>query len=136
MVADPKVDGSARVPLEVSPRKRQKTLEISPSKVPSWKGKGKIETGEDNAEGNSLFICGICLSEDGKANRGVIDCCDHYFCFVCIMEWAKVESRCPMCKQRFASIWRPMGPRSCLQERLVEVPVRDQGSTDLRRLPE
>ncbi|XP_031481543.1 uncharacterized protein LOC116251422 [Nymphaea colorata] len=129
MDADPEDDGeSAGVVLDVSLRKRQKTREIAPSKTPSRKGKEKVEMGEDDPGASLLCICGICLSEDGKANRGVIDCCNHYFCFVCIMEWAKVESRCPMCKQRFTSIWRPTKSGSCLQERLVYVPVRDQAS--------
>ena len=36
-----------------------------------------------------------------------INCCSHYFCFACIMEWAKHESRCPICCQRFSNIRRP-----------------------------
>lgn len=52
-------------------------------------------------------VCGVCLSEDGKRTvRGILNCCSHYFCFVCIMEWSKVESRCPLCKQRFETIRR------------------------------
>lgn len=70
--------------------------------------------------------CGICLLEDGSAIRGWIDSCDHYFCFVCIMEWAKVESRCPMCKRRFSTIHRPPKPGVFPSERIVNVPVRDQ----------
>lgn len=70
--------------------------------------------------------CGICLLEDGKAIRGWIDSCNHYFCFVCIMEWAKVESRCPMCKRRFSAIRRPAKPGVFPSERIVAVPVRDQ----------
>ncbi|KAF8037482.1 hypothetical protein BT93_B0392 [Corymbia citriodora subsp. variegata] len=70
--------------------------------------------------------CGICLTEEGRAVRGLIDCCDHYFCFVCIMEWAKVESRCPMCKRRFATILRPPKDGVFSSERTVNVPPRDQ----------
>ncbi|RVW17103.1 hypothetical protein CK203_076045 [Vitis vinifera] len=72
--------------------------------------------------------CGICLLEDDRAIRGWVDSCDHYFCFVCIMEWAKVESRCPMCKRRFSTIRRPPKPGVFPSERIVNVPVRDQGS--------
>ena len=72
--------------------------------------------------------CGICLLEDGSAIRGWIDTCDHFFCFVCIMEWAKVESRCPMCKRRFSNIRRPPRPGVFPSERIVNVPVRDQVS--------
>ncbi|KAK9278361.1 hypothetical protein L1049_027926 [Liquidambar formosana] len=70
--------------------------------------------------------CGICLSEEGKSIRGWIDICDHYFCFVCIMEWAKIESRCPICKRRFSTIRRPAKDGVFPSERIVNVPVRDQ----------
>lgn len=42
------------------------------------------------------------------------------------MEWAKVESRCPMCKRRFAAIRRPPKDGVFPAERIVNVPVRDQ----------
>eukprot|EP01018_Ginkgo_biloba_P028242 Gb_36420 [translate_table: standard] len=71
-------------------------------------------------------VCGICLSDDGKADRGKLDCCDHYFCFVCIMEWAKVESRCPMCKQRFISISKSMKSGKGLRGTTIGIPLRDQ----------
>ncbi|XVF49892.1 hypothetical protein PTKIN_Ptkin04bG0052400 [Pterospermum kingtungense] len=71
--------------------------------------------------------CGICLSEDGRrAIRGKIDSCSHFFCFVCIMEWAKVESRCPFCKRRFTAIHRPPKEGVFASERVVNVPRRDQ----------
>ncbi|KAG9448611.1 hypothetical protein H6P81_008576 [Aristolochia fimbriata] len=123
--------------LEFSPNKSLKT---SPTSSPATrKGKEKIteviheedlSIGEEMDEGNGASVnwntCGICLSEDGLAIRGSIDSCDHYFCFVCIMEWAKVESRCPMCKQRFGSIRRPPKFGVFERERVVTVPVRDQ----------
>lgn len=105
---------------ENSSNKRPKTLTLnSPS---SSKGKSKIE------DESNFHSCGICLLEEGKAIRGWIDSCDHYFCFVCIMEWAKVESRCPMCKRRFAAIRRPPKDGVFPAERIVNVPVRDQVS--------
>ncbi|XWS47903.1 hypothetical protein CRYUN_Cryun13aG0025900 [Craigia yunnanensis] len=71
--------------------------------------------------------CGICLSESGRrAIRGKIDSCGHFFCFVCILEWAKVESRCPMCKRRFTAIHRPPKEGVFASERIVNVPQRDQ----------
>ncbi|KAL7153040.1 hypothetical protein ABFS83_04G138500 [Erythranthe nasuta] len=111
-----------------SPNKRLKTLDAappqsSPSFVPG--GKSKIE---EEVENESADCCGICLSEAGNGGiiRGYIDSCDHYFCFVCIMEWAKVESKCPFCKRRFSTIRRPRKPPIFISERLVQVPVRDQ----------
>ncbi|XP_058083411.1 uncharacterized protein LOC131231284 [Magnolia sinica] len=53
-------------------------------------------------------VCGICLSEEHNGIvRGILNSCIHYFCFTCIMEWSKVESRCPVCKQRFSTISKP-----------------------------
>lgn len=70
--------------------------------------------------------CAICFFEDGKATKGEIDCCDHYFCFICIMEWSKTESRCPICRQRFSTIRRPPKFGVLASERVVQVPIRDQ----------
>ncbi|KAK1384183.1 putative autophagy-related protein 36 [Heracleum sosnowskyi] len=84
-------------------------------------GKVKIEN-----ETSSINCCGICLSEEGKSIRGYIDSCGHYFCFVCIMEWAEVESRCPLCKRRFSSISRQMKEGVFASEPIVSVPFRDQ----------
>ncbi|GAA0163028.1 hypothetical protein LIER_19000 [Lithospermum erythrorhizon] len=91
------------------------------------KGKLKVqETHLDQVEDDQ--ICGICLysSSNGAISRGYINCCNHYFCFVCIMEWSKVESTCPICKRRFSSIRRPPKIGVFDVERHVSVPVRDQ----------
>ncbi|CDO98536.1 unnamed protein product [Coffea canephora] len=110
-----------------NPTKRTKTQSptpenSSPPSLFSSKGKTKLQL-ETNC-------CGICLSEaardDNSVSRGYIDSCDHYFCFVCIMEWAKVESKCPLCKRRFSTIRRPAKPPILPADRLVHVPVRDQ----------
>lgn len=114
---------------EMYPSKRVKTLTLgSPESSPSSpdKGKSKLELSDSEKEPN---CCGICLTETGNGTtiiRGCIDCCDHYFCFVCIIEWSKVESRCPMCKRRFSIIRRPPKPPIFPSERVVNVPVRDQ----------
>lgn len=61
-----------------------------------------------------------------EGGAGVIDGCGHCFCFVCILEWARVESRCPLCKSRFSSV-RRLAKRGVFDgERVVPVPVRDQ----------
>lgn len=92
------------------------------------KGKEKVE--EVRAEVVKQ-VCGICLTEEDKRRlRGTLDCCSHYFCFVCIMEWSKVESRCPLCKQRFKTISKPARSTAGidLREALIQVPERDQVS--------
>lgn len=47
--------------------------------------------------------CSICLSDELN-NRGILNCCDHEFCFDCIIEWTKVESNCPLCKSLIKTI--------------------------------
>lgn len=88
------------------------------------KGKEKVEEvniGKPN--------CGICLSaEDKRRVRGRLDCCNHYFCFKCVMEWSKVETRCPLCKQRFRAISKPARSTAGvdLRDVVTHVPERDQ----------
>jgi hypothetical protein len=88
------------------------------------KGKEKQELEEAGKP-----ICGICLSEEQRATiQGVLNCCSHYFCFACIMEWSRVESRCPLCKQRFTTITKSskvdlgLGVRKAV----IKVEERDQ----------
>ena len=53
-------------------------------------------------------LCGICLENVVASNRkfGVLSCCNHTFCFNCLMEWrtegsSEVTSRrvCPTCRK-------------------------------------
>ncbi|XP_060169275.1 uncharacterized protein LOC132600198 [Lycium barbarum] len=121
MESDPENSGAP----ETHPNKRVKTLTInSLESSSSAKGKSKLELSDSESD-----CCGICLTETGHGTtiiRGFIDCCDHYFCFVCIIEWSKVESKCPMCKRRFSTIRRPMKLPVFPTERVVNVPLRDQ----------
>ncbi|KAJ1297513.1 hypothetical protein BS78_01G382100 [Paspalum vaginatum] len=91
-------------------------------------GEGKGKEKQD-AEEAGKPICGICLSEEQRATvQGVLNCCSHYFCFACIMEWSRVESRCPLCKQRFTTITKSskvdlgLGVRKAV----IKVEERDQ----------
>ncbi|KAL5199551.1 hypothetical protein ABZP36_020754 [Zizania latifolia] len=86
-------------------------------------GKGSMDG--DAAAGEGV-TCGICLTDARLAIRGELDCCTHHFCFVCIMAWARVESRCPFCKARFRAIRRPPVPGCFPSERLVTVAERSQ----------
>jgi PHD and RING finger domain-containing protein 1 len=92
---------------------------------PSSKGKAKMYD-EVEAEGSGM-MCGICHGVGGRrAIRGELDCCAHYFCFVCILAWGRIESRCPFCKARFRTIRRPPVPGRFPDERVVTVPERNQ----------
>ncbi|XP_050376815.1 uncharacterized protein LOC126794200 [Argentina anserina] len=106
-----------------SPNKRLKTLNPQIESLPDPNQPQSPPESDDSLPER----CAICFLDDGKAARGKIDCCDHYFCFLCIKEWAKTESRCPMCRRRFDSIRRPPKVGVFIRERLVKVPVRDQG---------
>ncbi|KAH6805091.1 hypothetical protein C2S51_029922 [Perilla frutescens var. frutescens] len=46
--------------------------------------------------------CGICM--DVVIDRGVLDCCQHWFCFACIDNWASITSLCPLCQNEFQLI--------------------------------
>ncbi|KAL6901941.1 hypothetical protein ACP4OV_004817 [Aristida adscensionis] len=88
------------------------------------KGKKKEEPEEAGKP-----ICGICLSEEQRTTvQGVLNCCSHYFCFACIMEWSRVESRCPLCKQRFTTITKSSKVDLGLGQRkaVIRVEERDQ----------
>lgn len=120
-----------------SPNKRLKTetLTLEPS-IPSSFDKGKAPIIADSDGGSDYGCespanstpdnCGICFTEEGKTIRGLIDSCDHFFCFLCIIEWSKIESRCPLCRGRFSCIRRVRKDGSFIGESSVRVPVRDQ----------
>lgn len=87
---------------------------------------GGFDENQPPIDDNPSSICVICLSDDGKAERGKLDSCDHYFCYVCIMEWARIESRCPACKGRFSVVHRISKDACRLRERIVNIPMRNQ----------
>ncbi|KAK9086340.1 hypothetical protein Syun_028734 [Stephania yunnanensis] len=102
------------------------TLNRRQSKQTGPKGKEKVLNLQNDL---GKQICGICLSEEGKGTiQGTLNCCTHFFCFACIMEWSKVESRCPLCKQRFATISKPARTNIGIDLRnmVIQVPKRDQ----------
>jgi hypothetical protein len=83
------------------------------------------EKGKEPKEA-SKQICGICFSEEhGATLQGLLNCCSHYFCFTCILEWSKAESRCPLCKRRFNTI-TVADVRSGLRNTAIRVEKRDQ----------
>lgn len=59
---------------------------------------------EDNVDysGFEGEKCGICM--DIVIDRGVLDCCQHWFCFSCIDNWATITNLCPLCQNEFQLI--------------------------------
>ncbi|XP_057833526.1 uncharacterized protein LOC131044252 isoform X1 [Cryptomeria japonica] len=54
------------------------------------------------AVGTETGRCGICMEE--VIDRGLLDCCNHWFCFKCIDNWAVITNLCPLCKAQFEII--------------------------------
>jgi len=46
--------------------------------------------------------CSICLGK--LVNTCFTDSCLHQFCFTCLLQWSKIKTECPLCKQTFKSI--------------------------------
>nr|VDC91438.1 unnamed protein product [Brassica oleracea] len=46
--------------------------------------------------------CGICM--DIIVDRGLLDCCQHWFCFECIDNWSSIMNLCPLCQREFQLI--------------------------------
>lgn len=114
-----------------SPEDRLKALISCPSAstksgFENESAEGEFQENQPLIDDNPCSICVICFSDDGKAERGKLDSCDHYFCFVCIMEWARIESRCPACKGRFTVVHRIAKDICRLRERIVNIPMRNQ----------
>ncbi|XP_042383345.1 uncharacterized protein At4g10930-like isoform X1 [Zingiber officinale] len=65
-----------------------------------------IETVEDEDDREDILFenerCGICM--DVVIDRGALDCCNHWFCFACIDNWATITNCCPICKNEFRLI--------------------------------
>ncbi|KAL3779327.1 hypothetical protein ACHAW5_007360 [Stephanodiscus triporus] len=66
--------------------------------------KGGYGEEEDDDDDDQARVCGICL--EPPRSYGVLSCCDHSFCYPCLMEWRKegssdVSSRrvCPTCRR-------------------------------------
>ncbi|KAM0883469.1 hypothetical protein ACQ4PT_031615 [Festuca glaucescens] len=111
-------------PLEAQPMLPMSVRRISLTRNGEDKGKEKKEAVDAGKQ-----MCGICFSEDQRMTpQGMLNCCSHYFCFACIMEWSKVESRCPLCKRRFTTITKSskvdLGLE--LKKTVIRVEERDQ----------
>jgi Ring finger domain/CCCH-type zinc finger/RNA-binding, Nab2-type zinc finger len=65
-----------------------------------------ISEADTAVEREELHTCGICLEDNPKRQFGLLSCCNHAFCFECLMEWRKEGSRevsgrrsCPTCRK-------------------------------------
>ncbi|XP_038687623.1 uncharacterized protein At4g10930 isoform X2 [Tripterygium wilfordii] len=60
-----------------------------------------LDDNNDNADFEGER-CGICM--DIIIDRGVLDCCQHWFCFACIDNWSTITNLCPLCQSEFQMI--------------------------------
>ncbi|XP_010422023.1 PREDICTED: uncharacterized protein At4g10930-like isoform X2 [Camelina sativa] len=60
------------------------------------------EVGQNDMAGIEGERCGICM--DIIIDRGVLDCCQHWFCFECIDNWSTIMNLCPLCQREFQLI--------------------------------
>ncbi|KAF3547883.1 hypothetical protein DY000_02003030 [Brassica cretica] len=60
------------------------------------------EVGHNDMAGFEGERCGICM--DIIVDRGLLDCCQHWFCFECIDNWSSIMNLCPLCQREFQLI--------------------------------
>lgn len=65
-------------------------------------GAQDIDNEQSVFDGDEGQRCGICM--DVVVDRGVLDCCQHWFCFSCIDNWASITNLCPLCQNEFQLI--------------------------------
>ncbi|KAE8791797.1 PHD and RING finger domain-containing protein 1 [Hordeum vulgare] len=122
-------DKDARDSGEAKSLVAQPMLSVSPKRLCFTRNGGDKGKEKKELVDSGKPWCGICLSEDQRMTlQGVLNCCSHYFCFACIMEWSKVESRCPLCKRRFNTITKSskVGLGLELKKSVIKVEERDQ----------
>lgn len=51
---------------------------------------------------NNKFCCPICLNPIAKITG--LNCCNHKYCYECIIRWRKINSSCPQCRRKISSI--------------------------------
>jgi len=82
--------------LESSPPKEQI------GKIEETKPKESENKNEDKKQEAIELQCGICFEK--VKMRGILNSCDHPYCFSCILKWSKESNTCPFCKVRFTSL--------------------------------
>jgi E3 ubiquitin-protein ligase Topors len=70
------------------------------------KSEGMVQSPDTSERSNSAASpppnCSICLGK--LINTSFTDSCLHQFCFTCLLQWSKIKTECPLCKQTFKSI--------------------------------
>ena len=68
------------------------------------------------------LTCAICLEIISIEKETRLDCCNHRYCGLCIMQWVETQSNsCPLCKKKVTKIIS-----KDLLGRDVEIPIEDK----------
>jgi hypothetical protein len=71
---------------------------------------------------NQNEICPICLLQITKEERSFAGTCFHTFCYECLLEWSKIKSSCPLCKQLFSKIYYKIKSVDDYREHVIKQP--------------
>lgn len=66
--------------------------------------------------------CVICL-DNTPTTLSNINCCEHTFCYICIKEWTKFSTNCPLCKKEVSFIETASGKEFVESKNLMETQV-------------
>ena len=70
-------------------------------------------------------VCAVCLAIPEQ--RGRLDSCCHLFCVPCIVRWASIETKCPLCKERFTKMTPEDASTSACAGPVMEFRETNQG---------
>ncbi|UKK02404.2 Requim, req/dpf2 [Theileria orientalis] len=62
------------------------------------------DSSEEEEDVDECIICSESMKSELKNEIGVLDVCNHIFCFKCIKMWSDRANLCPLCKREFAHI--------------------------------
>ncbi|KAL0489517.1 E3 ubiquitin-protein ligase p28-like [Acrasis kona] len=102
---DTNTSDTAREPL-VGSKRSISELDTRPRKTRRLQSDAIVDlTQEPDEEPNTdeeKKECAICFEEIKEL--GMMDCCNHDFCFACVNKWSNECNTCPVCKRRFKTI--------------------------------
>jgi len=70
-------------------------------------------------------VCAVCLAIPEQ--KGALDSCSHVFCVPCIVRWASIETKCPLCKERFTKMTPEDASTSARAGPVIEFRETNQG---------
>lgn len=97
-------------------RSKRKRKEITSTTCSGSAKKAKSEEAD-------VPCCGICL--DTVSERGVLDSCEHIFCYSCLKTWLHRSSSCPHCKRQVHTVTRRGKDDSVCVEKIEKRVLRE-----------